>query len=105
QPNTDFAIREYRYDGRTDGSERGLFGLLKGAMRAVTGAIGRVNRSAYEIQTPTATIGIRGTGGVLQVFDDGRTLLRGTSGVWTIKGLDAKTVVEVPAGQAAMTFP
>jgi YD repeat-containing protein len=105
QPNTDFAIREFRYDGRTDGSERGLFGLLKGAMRTVTGAIGRVNRSAYEIQTPTATIGIRGTGGLIQVFDDGRTLLRGSSGVWTIAGLDKKNVVDVPGGQAAMTFP
>jgi YD repeat-containing protein len=105
QPNTDFAIREFRYDGRTDGSERGLFGLLKGAMRTVTGAIGRVNRSAYEIQTPTATIGIRGTGGLIQVFDDGRTLLRGSSGVWTITGLDKKNMVDVPGGQAAMTFP
>lgn len=105
QPNTDFAIREYRYDGRTDGSERGLFGLLKGAMRTVTGAIGRVNRGAYEIQTPTATIGIRGTGGLIQVFDDGRTLLRGSSGVWTLAGLDRKNVIDVPGGQAAMTFP
>jgi hypothetical protein len=105
QPNTDFAIREFRYDGRTDGSERGVFGLLKGAMRTVTGAIGRVNRAAYEIQTPTATIGIRGTGGLIQVFDDGRTLLIGTSGVWTLAGLDKKNVIDLPAGQAAMTFP
>lgn len=105
QPNTDFAIREYRYDGRTDGSERGIFGLLKGAMRTVTGAIGRVNRSAYEIQTPTATIGIRGTGGLIQVMDDGGTLLRGSSGVWRLAGLDKSNVIEVPGGQAAMTFP
>ena len=104
QPNTDFAIREFRYEGRTDGSERGVFGLLKGAMRTVTGAIGRVNRAAYEIQTPTATIGIRGTGGLIQVFDDGRTLLIGTSGVWTLAGLN-KNVIDLPAGQAAMTFP
>ncbi len=104
QPNTDFAIREFRYEGRTDGSERGVFGLLKGAMRTVTGAIGRVNRAAYEIQTPTATIGIRGTGGLIQVFDDGRTLLIGTSGVWTLAGLN-KDMIDLPAGQAAMTFP
>lgn len=104
QPNTDFAIREFRYEGRTDGSERGVFGLLKGAMRTVTGAIGRVNRAAYEIQTPTATIGIRGTGGLIQVFDDGRTLLIGTSGVWTLAGLN-KNMIDLPAGQAAMTFP
>jgi hypothetical protein len=104
QPNTDFSIREYRYDGRTDGSERGIFGLLKGAMRTVTGAIGRVNRSAYEIQTPSATIGIRGTGGLIQVFDDGRTLLVGTSGTWFLKSLNQSSI-DVPAGQAALTFP
>lgn len=105
QPNTDFSIRDYRYEGRTDGSERGIFGLLKGAMRTVTGAIGRVNRTAYQIQTPSATIGIRGTGGVIQVFDDGRTLVRGTSGVWTLTGQTGKHTKDVPAGQAAMSFP
>src|ERR1043165_4563612 len=56
QPNSDFAINEYRYDGKTDGSERGFFGLVKGAMRTVSGAIGRVNRNAYRVTTPTATI-------------------------------------------------
>src|SRR6478752_8256013 len=30
QPNTDFSIKEYSYDGKTDGSERGFFGLAKG---------------------------------------------------------------------------
>ena len=30
QPNTTFEVREYRYDGRTDGTEKGIFGLLRG---------------------------------------------------------------------------
>jgi hypothetical protein len=104
QPDTDFSIREYRYDGKTDGSERGLFGLLKGAMRTVTGAIGRVNRSAYQIQTPTATIGIRGTGGLIQVLNTGATLVTGTSGTWLLTALNNQSL-EVPAGQAAMAPP
>src|SRR4051812_25627512 len=84
QPNTEFAIRDYNFEGKTDGSERGLFGLAKGAMRTVTGLIGRVNRKQYAIVTPTATIGIRGTGGRIEVLNDGSTLINGTSGIWTL---------------------
>jgi hypothetical protein len=104
QPQTEFAIREYRYDGRTDGSERGVFGLVRGALRTVTGAIGRVNRNAYQIQTPTATIGIRGTGGLIAVGADGQTTITGTSGTWVLTSLNNRSL-EVPAGQAATIRP
>src|SRR5687767_1613529 len=100
QPNTEFGIREYRYENKTDGSERGFFGLLKGAMRTVTGAIGRVNRDRYQISTPTATVGIRGTGGVIQVQDDGSTLIIGTSGIWSLTNPAGS--VDVPAGTSAL---
>jgi len=103
QPNTDFAIRDYRYDGKTDGSERGVFGLVRGALRTVTGAIGRVNRSNYQIQTPTATIGIRGTGGLIQVQDDGTTRVRGFSGIWTVT--NAGGTLDVGPRQAAVATP
>jgi hypothetical protein len=98
QPNTDFTIREYRFDGKTDGTEKGIFGLVRGALRTVTGAIGRVNRGAYQIQTPTATIGIRGTGGLIQILPDGSTLVTGNSGVWSVG--NQKASVDVPAGKA-----
>ena len=100
QPNTEFNIREYRYENKTDGSERGFFGLLKGAMRTVTGAIGRINRDRYQIATPTATVGIRGTGGVIQVQDDGSTLVVGTSGIWSLTNPSGS--VDVPAGTSAV---
>ncbi|MGQ0544973.1 MAG: FecR family protein [Betaproteobacteria bacterium] len=100
QPNTEYSIRDYRYEARTDGSERGFFGLLKGAMRTVTGAIGRVNRDRYQITTPTATVGIRGTGGVIQVQDDGSTLVIGTSGIWSLTNPAGS--VDVPAGTSAL---
>src|SRR5689334_3849967 len=69
QPNTEFAIKDYAFDGKTDGSERGFFALARGAMRTVTGLIGRVNRNRYQVSTPTATIGIRGTGGLISVLN------------------------------------
>jgi hypothetical protein len=100
QPNSEFAIRDYRFDGKTDGAERGFFGLAKGAMRTVSGLIGRVNRDRYQITTPTATIGIRGTGGVIQVRDDGATLVVGTSGIWSLTNPAGS--IDVPAGVSAL---
>jgi hypothetical protein len=100
QPNSEFAIRDYRFDGKTDGSERGFFGLAKGAMRTVTGLIGRANRDRYQVTTPTATIGIRGTGGVIQVLNDGSTLIVGTSGIWSLANPAGS--VDVPAGVSAL---
>jgi len=103
QPNTDFAIRDYQYDGRTDGSEKGVFGLVRGALRTVTGAIGRVNRGAYQIQTPTATIGIRGTGGLIQVLGDGTTRVVSSSGIWTLT--NPAGTLNLPAGTAGEATP
>lgn len=69
QPDTRFKVEQYHYDGVADGSERGLFHLIKGGMRAITGAIGHKERRNYQVDTPVATIGIRGTEFVAQ-YDD-----------------------------------
>ena len=82
QPNTEFGIKDYRFEGKTDGTESAFYSLVKGAMRTVTGLVGRVNRNKYLVSTPTATVGIRGTGGLIQVLPDSSTLVRGTSGIW-----------------------
>lgn len=100
QPNTEFSIKDYHFEGKTDGSERGLFALARGAMRAVTGLVGRVNRSRYRITTPTATVGIRGTGGIIQVLNDGSTLIVGTSGIWSLTNPVGS--IDVPAGVSGL---
>ncbi|MBX3675485.1 MAG: FecR domain-containing protein [Rhodocyclaceae bacterium] len=60
-PQTQFRIDEYRFAGKADGNEKGFFSLLKGAMRTITGLVGRSNRDNYKVSTTVATIGIRGT--------------------------------------------
>lgn len=60
-PQTQFRIDEYRFAGKADGNEKGFFSLLKGAMRTITGLVGRSNRDNYRVTTTVATIGIRGT--------------------------------------------
>lgn len=60
-PNTQFRVDRYRYDGSNNGKEVGFFSLLKGSLRTISGLIGKGRREAYQMNTPTATIGIRGT--------------------------------------------
>src|SRR5216684_6502754 len=100
QPNTEFDIKEYRYSGKTDGTESALFGLFKGAMRTVTGLVGRANKNRYRITTATATIGIRGTGGLIAIGTDGSTLVTGTSGIWTLTNKGG--TIDIPAGTAGL---
>lgn len=100
QPNTEFGIKDYKFEGRIDGSENALYSLVKGAMRTVTGLIGRINRNKYLVTTPTATVGIRGTGGLIQVLLDGSTLVQGTSGIWFLANPAGS--IDIPAGVAGI---
>jgi len=61
QPQSQFRIDNYQFSGQADGSEKGLFSLLKGGLRTITGWVGRTNRDNYKVTTAVATIGIRGT--------------------------------------------
>jgi hypothetical protein len=100
QPNTEFGIKEYKYVGKPDGSENALFSLVKGAMRTVTGLIGRINRNRFQVATPTATVGIRGTGGLIEILQDGATLVQGTSGIWYLA--NPAGTIDIPAGVAGI---
>ncbi len=61
QPQSEFRIDQYRFDGKQDGSEKGFFSLIKGGLRTITGLVGRSNKNNYQVTTSVATIGIRGT--------------------------------------------
>lgn len=61
QPNTVFGVDQYLYANKPPEETSLFFSLLQGGMRTVTGAIGKVNKQAYKVRTPVATIGIRGT--------------------------------------------
>ena len=77
QPNTVFKVEDYHFSGQADGSEKGFFKLVKGSLRAITGLIGKSNKQAWRMNSPVATIGIRGTE-TLSEFKDG--VLRVTVG-------------------------
>ncbi len=61
-PGTAFKIQEHRFKPEVPDENNAFFRFLRGGLRFVTGAIGKLNRSSFRVATPTATIGIRGTG-------------------------------------------
>ena len=58
RPDSEFTVEGYRYDAQGESS---LLALARGAIRTVTGAIGKRNHEDFRLSTPTATIGVRGT--------------------------------------------
>jgi hypothetical protein len=61
QPQTIYRVNRYEFSGNEDGSEYAITELIKGGLRTITGVIGHKNRERYQLRTPVATIGIRGT--------------------------------------------
>jgi FecR protein len=72
RPESRFVIERYQYNTAAENApaatnntqtehESAFFRLLKGGFRAVSGLIGHVRHQDYSVQTPVATIGIRGT--------------------------------------------
>lgn len=74
QPNTRFRVEQYQYDGSADGERGAIMRLLVGSMRVFTGAIAKLSPARFKVNTPTATIGVRGTG--FDVGYDGQTHVR-----------------------------
>jgi hypothetical protein len=56
---TRMTITSYVADGGS--RDRSLLELTEGALRAITGWIGKYNRNNYAVRTPLVTIGVRGT--------------------------------------------
>ena len=58
RPNSAFIIAEYRLDGDNSAS---VLSVIKGGFRTLSGKIGEQAKDNYRVNTPTGTIGLRGT--------------------------------------------
>jgi hypothetical protein len=59
---TELRFDDYLYDPDGEPQQNTVsMSLVRGALRSITGLIGQTNGPGYQIKTPTATIGIRGT--------------------------------------------
>ena len=59
RPATKLVVEKYK-DPKS-GKGQAVTRLVKGGLRAVTGAIAKKDRSKFKLKTPTATMGVRGT--------------------------------------------
>ncbi len=98
ESNSEFKITSYQFNGRQDGSENLVFDFLKGALRTVSGFIGKQNKQAYRLRTPTATVGIRGTAGKITTDAQG-TSIATSEGAFVLGNLNGTQFIEVPAGR------
>jgi hypothetical protein len=90
-----FRVTEYRYDKAKMGESRAVFGLLKGALRFITGVLGASHKEVVKVAAGAATIGIRGTdvtviydaasGNVTVVVNSGAVDLMTLSGTRTVQ--------------------
>ncbi|HEY0846900.1 MAG TPA: FecR family protein [Noviherbaspirillum sp.] len=61
RPNSQFKIEDFSFEEDEPEKDKASFNLVKGGLRAVTGVLGKRNKEKFGVNTPTATIGIRGT--------------------------------------------
>ncbi|WP_415893730.1 FecR domain-containing protein [Neptuniibacter sp. PT8_73] len=61
RPDTLFNVEDYRFSESLPKDGKSVYRLLKGGLRTLTGAISDNNKDNYEVRTPIATIGVRGT--------------------------------------------
>lgn len=66
RPDSTIAIGEFKLD---KGEEEGCVNLIKGGLRTVTGLIGDRKPEAFLVDTPIASIGIRGTDFVTRICE------------------------------------
>lgn len=99
QAESEMDIKQYDYQvkGKKD---RILFRLTAGGLRALTGSIGKNDHDAFALDTPVATIGIRGTG--TDSYTDGTSLDHSTwEGISFVHNEAGE--FDVPAGSSSST--
>ena len=61
RPDTRVVIQSFRYSEEKPEDGESVMSLVKGGLRAITGAIGKYNKENVKVKTEVGTIGIRGT--------------------------------------------
>lgn len=96
RPETRFDLNEY---DQTAGQEKQSFELLKGGLRAVTGAIGKAKPEQVTYAARNTTIGIRGTTLVIKLCEEkteGCSLSEGLNSQADLEGeQDSKQYVDI----------
>ena len=85
--NTEFRIVDFRMNSPNAKDDRSIFDLVKGALRVVTGTVARRNQAGFQLRTPQATIGVRGTDFMVAIVNPAYvSVLSGSVGVTNAAG-------------------
>lgn len=97
--NSELRLHEYQFK---EGNQRGsvIMELISGGLRTISGAIGKQDKSEYQLKTPTATIGIRGTFYEVSLTKEGMYLAAWKGGI-TVKTYSGACNTAIGMGQAA----
>lgn len=98
QSNSSFRIDDYRYNPKEIEKSNIFFSMLKGGLRAITGLISSKHQAAFRLNTPNATIGIRGTDFMVVMSNQ----MYGNVISGSISMTNAAGTAVFSAGQAAM---
>ena len=75
--DSELNIKAYVYSTENEEDNQVLMELVTGGFRTLTGQIGKGNKAAYKVETPVASIGIRGT-----LYDVQLAVDKILAGVW-----------------------
>jgi hypothetical protein len=92
RPDSQLLIAKYQANGDTN--DVSAVQLVQGALRSITGWIGKSNPRSYTVRTATATIGVRGTEHETVVVTSGDAAAQGTYD----RVYEGATTLNSPAG-------
>ena len=61
QANTEFSFNTYAFDANSATPDSAAMSMIRGGFRTISGTIGDADEDGYRLDTPYASIGIRGT--------------------------------------------
>ncbi|MFI0400644.1 MAG: FecR domain-containing protein [Thiolinea sp.] len=97
--NSELRLHDYQF--KADGKRSNVvMELISGGLRTISGAIGKQDKAAYQLKTPTATIGIRGTFYEVSLTKEGMYLAAWKGGI-TVKSYSGACNTAIGVGQKA----
>jgi hypothetical protein len=97
RPGTKIEVVKYAADG--DDKDHGVFNLIIGGVRSITGWIGKYNAPSYQIKTRNASVGIRGTDHETRYIPEGSS--EGEPGTYD-RVYAGETVIRTEQGEATI---
>jgi hypothetical protein len=97
QQNSALHLRKYNLQSGKENSGV-LMELISGGLRTITGTIGKQNKKDYQLRTPIATIGIRGTMYEIEIMPKGGMYVGTWQGAISVRSHSGKCNIELGDG-------